>query len=67
MAKQAKKAGATKRAPALTAIRLLAGKVLRSGPHGPVYGQPDDVVQVPAECDADRAKALIDGGFAEPA
>ena len=26
---------------------------------------PGDVVQVPAECSADRAKALIDGGFAE--
>ena len=49
-----------------TAIRLLAGKTLRvGGPHGAVYGQPGDVVQVPAECSADRAKALLEAGFAE--
>ena len=53
--------------PKLTAIRMLAGKTLRvGGPAGPVYGQPGDVVQVPAECDADRAKALLEAGFAEP-
>ncbi len=52
------------KAPAVSAIRLLAGKVIR---RGPVYGQPGDVVQVPAECDADRAKALVKAGFAEPA
>lgn len=61
LAEQAKPAKAT-------AIRMLAGKTLRvGGPHGPVYGQPGDVVQVPAECGVDRAKALLDAGFAEPA
>lgn len=49
-----------------TAIRMLAGKTLRvGGPGGPVYGQPGDLVQVPAECDADRARALVKAGFAE--